>query len=312
MNVLIANALGPVFFVAALGYFAGYRKIVDNRNLAPLTFTLMNFALPASLFISIATTSRRVLSAQTPVIFTLGASMLVIYALTWLLQRRLCTGPSQSAVQALTVAFPNCVAVGIPLLGSLFGPEGLVPVAVAIAVGAIVISPLTISILEATTQQAQKQRPSVRFARAVFGAFRKPVVLAPLFGLVVCVSGFQLPGLATRMLMLIGQTTGGLALFLTGLIVSAHAFKLDKNVVAGTLLKNILQVAIMLLLVRSTRMPQPFAREALIIAALPAGFFGTVFSVAYDKPPVTASSTLAVSTLFSIVTLPLAIFLTRA
>lgn len=312
MNGLIANALGPVFFVLALGYFAGYRKIVDNRSLAPLTFTLMNFALPAALFISIAETSRKILLAQTPLIFTLGASMLVIYASTWLIQRKLRTGPSQSAVQALTVAFPNCVAVGIPLLGSLFGPEGLVPVAVAIAVGAIVVSPLTLSILEATPQQAQKQAAGVRFVQAVFGAFRKPVVLAPLFGLVMSASGFRLPDLATRMLMLIGQTTGGLALFLTGLIISAHPFKLDKSVVTGTLLKNVLQVGVMLLLVHSTRIPQPFAREALMIAALPAGFFGTVFSVAYDEPPVIASSTLAASTVFSIVTLPLVIFLIRA
>jgi malonate transporter len=35
MDNPVATALVPVFFVMALGYFAGRRRIVDNHNLPP-------------------------------------------------------------------------------------------------------------------------------------------------------------------------------------------------------------------------------------------------------------------------------------
>ena len=41
--------------------------------------------------------------------------------------------------------------------------------------------------------------------------------------------------------MLIGQATGGVALFLTGLILSSQPLLLDRNVISGALLKNVAQ-----------------------------------------------------------------------
>jgi malonate transporter len=44
------NALAPIFAVMGLGYFAGWIRDVDNRNVTELNALVMVFALPASLF----------------------------------------------------------------------------------------------------------------------------------------------------------------------------------------------------------------------------------------------------------------------
>jgi len=51
---MIAEALVPVFFVMALGYVAGARRIIDNQHVASLNVLLMTFVLPAALFLGVA------------------------------------------------------------------------------------------------------------------------------------------------------------------------------------------------------------------------------------------------------------------
>ena len=138
MGSTIADALCPVFFVLVLGFFAGYRKLVDNKNVSQLNHTLMDFALPCSLFVAIARTSRAILLEQNRLVLALGLAMVLSYALTWVFERKLFhASRNDAAVQSLTVSFANNVAVGLPLLASVVGPEGTVAVAAAIAVGAI-------------------------------------------------------------------------------------------------------------------------------------------------------------------------------
>ena len=61
---------------------------------------------------------------------------------------------------------------------------------------------------------------------------------------------------------------------------------------------------------KKLRVPAPAARQGVLLAAVPAGFFGTVFGARFGVASVEASSTLIASTLFSIVTLSLVIYLT--
>jgi malonate transporter len=58
---ILLNALVPIFGVMGLGYFAGWIRDVDNRHVSELNALVMDFALPASLFVAMATTPSAVL-----------------------------------------------------------------------------------------------------------------------------------------------------------------------------------------------------------------------------------------------------------
>ena len=51
MDILL-NALVPIFAVMGLGYFAGWIRDVDNRHVSELNALVMDFAVPASLFVA--------------------------------------------------------------------------------------------------------------------------------------------------------------------------------------------------------------------------------------------------------------------
>jgi malonate transporter and related proteins len=156
---ILLNALVPIFAVMGLGYFAGWIRDVDNRHVAELNALVMDFALPASLFVAMATTPSAVLLSQWPLFVTFLVSYLLLYAVSYAMQRRLFRlPPADAAIQALTIAFPNNAAAGLPLIAAVFGPGNIVSVALSIAVGSIFLSPLTLGILEANEAAASRSK----------------------------------------------------------------------------------------------------------------------------------------------------------
>ena len=303
---ILTDILLPVFFVLALGFYAGKRGRVDNRNTASINVLLMHFALPCSLFLGIARTSLPLLRSQVPLLAVVAVAMGLTYALQFYLNRRFFhIALRESAVGSLTSSFANNVAVGIPLLVSLYGPPGLTAVAVGIVVGALLLSPLTLVILESQQASTGTQWPK-RFAAACLASVRRPVVLAPIAALLFLLAGFKLPVFLTNSLDLIGKSTVGLALFLTGLLLSSQPFHFSMAVFTGVLNKNFMQPAIAAALVILFRLPTDLGREAFMLAVLPAGFFGTVFGARYGLNSVEMNSILVLSTAVSIVTIPLA------
>ncbi len=159
---MILGSIVPVFFVMALGYLAGWTRDIDNHHVAELTALVMDFAVPASLFVATAQTPRTLLLQQGNLIAVLAISMLLIYGLVFLLQRSLFKlDTRQAAVGSLTVAFPNLASAGLPLISSVFGAGHAVSVGVSLAVGLIMLSPLTLVLLE-TGEQTPKDVPVLR------------------------------------------------------------------------------------------------------------------------------------------------------
>ena len=101
-----------------------------------------------------------------------------------------------------------------------------------------------------------------------------------------------------------------MALFLTGLILSSQPLLLDRNVISGALLKNVAQPCAGLIILLP--MHKDTARAAILLTALPSGFFGVLFGLRYGVEFHEAGSTLIVSTILSALTLAAALILTAA
>ena len=74
---MILGSIIPVFFVMVLGYLAGWTRDIDNHHVAELNALVMDFALPASLFVAMVQTPRAQLLQQSSLMVVLGVSMLV-------------------------------------------------------------------------------------------------------------------------------------------------------------------------------------------------------------------------------------------
>jgi malonate transporter len=304
MTKILADALAPIFAGLLLGYCAGLWRKMDNENVKTLITFVMSFAIPCSLFLAIADTPRAALRRQVAPALVLAAVYFILYGLSFLWTRsKENLNNADSSVVALTLGFPNSAAVGLPLLASVFGPQATVTVATSIAIGSITVSPITLALLESNGKGAPGGAALRTFAFSVGRSFRKPIVWAPLLGLVFSCAGIDLPSFLHRSLAVMGSASTGSALVLTGLVVSAQRFEIGKSALIAVFLKNALQPAIALGVCLLFHLPAEQVRYVILISAIPCGFFGVVFGKSVSSSPKLASSSLIASYLLGIATL---------
>jgi len=302
----ILASLVPVFFVMILGFVAGLTKDIDNRNIGSLNALVMDFALPAALFTAMAQTPREAMIGQANLALALLLAMLIVFAAAFVIETRVFgTDRRESALSALTASAPNVGSAGLPVIAAVFSRSASVSVAVAVAIAAIVMTPLSLMLLEAAGPGERSVSKIVR------GALVKPIVIAPVLGLLLSLGGISLPSLLDSGLTLVGQGASGAALFLTGLVLSAQPFRFNTNVGVGAVMKNIIQPALAgalaLLLLQGAE-----ARVAVVLMAVPSGAFGVLFAIRYGVPSAQIGTTLIVSTIASALTLAASIVLSTA
>ncbi|GJH13257.1 AEC family transporter [Caballeronia novacaledonica] len=325
MFSVLALALAPTFFVMALGYGAGKSGHIDNSNVRNLNIIVMSYCLPASLFVATATTRWSELLSQWPILLSLSITMMGVYV-TWYAYQRWARHQTstEAALQALAVGQPNYAAAAFPVISALFGVEHLSTVAIGIAVGSLLPSPLTLALLEldgpVQTENRTQLPPSVRvinstrckaaarhLSAAVWHAVTKPIVLAPVFGTLFSLSGLQLPNVASASLRQIGVAAGGMGLLVTGIVLSKTHFRLTFNTSLGVCVSNIVQALVAFAICRAVNASPEITKLTVIMAALPSGFFGILFGNSYGRVSSEANSTIIASTLLSSVTLAVSI-----
>ncbi len=310
MPGMIANTLVPIFFGLLLGYLAGWRGIVDNKNVAGLNTFLLNYAIPAALFLATAQTPRQMLAYHAKLFGILALSMIIMFVLALAIELKLFKFTlADSAAVTLTVALPNWVAVGLPLFIGLYGPQSTAPVAVAIVCGNVVAAPMSLLLLEAGSVEASSASVLRRFGLSLWRTLMKPVVLGPIIGMGFSLAGYALPLVLVRSIGFFSQTAAGVGLFVTGLVLSRESVSLGINVSGGLVLKMIVQPLLTFVLASLLKYPTQVVRDAVLLMACPSGFMGVLFGVAYNARSREAGSLLLLSCALSALTLSLVILL---
>ena len=105
----------PVFFVLALGYFAGRARKFDPDQVAGLSELVLDYALPAMLFVATVKTPReRLLSegayALALLIAIVGLFLVVVFVSTRILHHSL----GEAALQANLASYPSVAFLARP------------------------------------------------------------------------------------------------------------------------------------------------------------------------------------------------------
>jgi malonate transporter len=302
-TMTILASLAPVFLVMALGYWAGRTKEFDTRNIGSLNALVMDFALPAALFTAMAQAPRDAMLDQAQLALVLLAAMLIAYGITYFVQARCFGGDArESALIALTASGPNVGSACLPIVAALFSKSASISVAVAVALAAIVVTPISLLLLESADGKG------ANVALIAKKVLLQPIVLAPVLGLLCSLAGLPIPPLLESTLTLVGQGASGMALFLTGLVLSAQPVKLSASVGLTVAVKNVLQPLLTALLTLLL-LDGLEARVAIMLMAVPSGAFGVLFAIRYGVASAQIGTMLIASTLLSIVTLTTAILL---
>ena len=293
---LIFQSLIPLAFVIGLGWFAGWRDIIDARHSSSLATYVMSFSFPCLLFAKTATTSLQHLFNY-QFIAGLSLGLLGMYLALFLVNRYLRRmSISHSCQIAFVCAFPDMAFMGIPIFLVLFGEESLISIVIGNVITSLIMIPLTVSILE--IEGASEVKTSIM--SLVLKVFKKPLVLAPIIGAIFSGFSLPLPALARESLQLIGGTTSGVSLFALGLIMSQDKVSVSKSVLFNVFNKLVVHPLIMWGLVVAFGITGVLAKEAILLCALPPAIMTTMFAVKYNVLTLESTSSTVLGTVLAL------------
>jgi malonate transporter and related proteins len=312
MLLQILTIIVPIFFVLLLGYVAGRAKEFGSDQVAGINELVLDFALPASLFVGTVSTPREQLLQQGPFVLALLVGIVGLYVIVLLLGRQLFRhAMGLAALQAITVCFSAGPYFGPAVLTPVYGASSAVAISMIAIILNIVIVPMTLILIEVSrgTEGSEVKSIASLVGPALANAVKTPFVWAPLLAVALVLVGVRVPHLVDSALSLIGEATGGVALFVAGLMIAAHKVTFNLEVVVNTVLKMLVQPAVFFLLALAFGVKPPFLYEGLLLTALPSGPMGILLATRNKMYESDASSALAITSIAMLITLPIILYL---
>jgi len=311
----LVGALVPVFFVLALGYFAGKRNSFDADQAAGLSKLAVSYALPAALFVGMTDIPKDLLLQQGRLVIALILSHAGLFLVTWACFRLTKIVSSTAAIiYALMLSTSATPVFGLAVLRPLLGPTssgavGLIALAINLTVPpAIILLEMDAASKQKIVSNSTKQNPILTGLTA---GLTSPLLWAPILGIAIVLAGYHLPMVVTSSFQLIGSITSGVAVFAVGLVLAAHRISLSRVVLLGTLGRIIVQSVVLFALVHLLNVVSPFAREALVCCSFPLATVVVLFAARYKSSEAESASMLLFSTLALAVTVPAMLWLSR-
>jgi len=312
----LVGALLPVFFVLALGYFAGKRHAFDADQAAGLSELALFYALPASFFVSMTDIPRDLLLQQGRLVLALILAHAGLFLVAWFalgLVKPL--HGTLSIIYALMLSTSATPVFGLAVLEPILGPTSAGTVGlVALAINLTVPPAVILLEMDAAAKHQQAATDSSRPSAILTGlnaGLKSPLLWAPILGIAVVLASIHLPAVAASCLELIGSATSGVAVFAVGLILAAHPVRLSPGVLAGSLARITVQSAVLFALLHLLHVISPFARESLVCCSFPLATVVVLFAARYKAAQSQTASMLLVSTLALAITVPAMLWMSR-
>lgn len=302
MDVLI-DVVIPVFGIVLAGYLAGRFNILGPESAIALNRFVFFFALPALLFVFTARAPiDKVLNWPFIGAFVGGGVLTLLVALivgkVWFRYDF-----ATLSMNGLTVVFGNVTYMGVPLLLTAYGPDGVLPTIAATLAVSFVFVAGGIAALEASRATGPSaKRIFLRVSRTILVS---PLVLPLLLGILFSWFELPLPKVAGNFLDLMSASTGPGALFALGLSLVGRQVMGGAGEVAWiTLLKLAVNPLFTFLLVTYLfEMPPLWSRAAVILSAMPIGAGAYVIAQQYEVHVERVSAALVVTTAISVATI---------
>jgi malonate transporter and related proteins len=129
MLITSFSVLLPVFFVMALGYWAGRTKRFDADQTRGFNDLVMIFALPSLMFVATVTTTRSEIISESFLLTALLIAFLGLFiAVTLFSMSVLRHEIGAAGLQAFLITFPSVAFFGIPIFKGLFGEGSLLSI----------------------------------------------------------------------------------------------------------------------------------------------------------------------------------------
>lgn len=208
-------------------------------------------------------------------------------------------GKPDYEVERLSVVYSNCGFIGIPLINGVFGPEGVLYLTAYLTVFNICL--WTHGVLQIVAGSD---------IRSMLKNLISPAIVCCIIGIIMFIFKIKFPEPVAKAVEDIGSMNSPLAMIIAGSTIAAADLKSALSHLRAyyiVILRHIVVPVVCVLIFIPLGFEEIVSVTAVIEAACPIAASGTMFAINYNKNALYASEMFAISTILSVITLPLII-----
>lgn len=299
---VISSAMGPIVFVLAISFFCGKMNYFSEEATQAFAKFVVNIALPLALFLAAAKVSPDVL-LNGKYFLSIAVGLISTFIIGLICARLFFKhNTKDSAGQALAVSFPDMAYCGPPVLLATVGSSGLISMVIGNIIYTVIIIPIAMILLS-------QDGKNVSLLTTLKEAVQKPLVILPVLGAILAITGVKLPQVAYDSVEEVGKCAGGVALFFLGLMISKIKLKANVEIIFNVIIKNILQGALVLGTGLFLGLETDLLKAAFVIGILPTATAVPAICITSKAYIEDSASTVLLSTLCSFVTIIIGIII---
>lgn len=299
MIQLLINSFLPVALLILLGYISAKKLIFKYEDALSIIKYIGVIAVPAltlKMTVSISFSNVNWLLISSYIISELIIYLAAIFIAKYFFNLKW----NESILIGMASSFANHLLFVYPIALNEYGPELIDPIIAIIGfdVAFLVVNLIILDFIK---------YKNLELSHIVFKQLSNLPLLAVLTGLFIVFLDFNLPLSIERALNFISGSAAPCALFAAGIILSQKIEKTDlkiSNLIIGfkILLHPLIAILVMWNL---NEIEFSISETAIMVAAAPVGLMALVFSTQYDVNPNAITRALLISTLLSIISIPL-------
>ncbi len=304
INILI-NQMAGLFLVMFLGYLLFKIKLVDDTFSKGLTSLIINVTMPCLLISSVMeTTERQPVSNVLLILLVAFALYFVIFPIVGIIiAKMLRVKPNQEGMYMFMTSFSNIGFMGFPIISAVAGPVGLFYATIFNMVFNLGIFTIGIWLVSYGKKEGVKFSPRKLLSPGFLGA---------CFALLVYFLNLELPIFLNTAIDLVGDITSPAAMLVTGFTLAKMDIKNVFNDWRIYVWLAIKQIALPLILWIPFTMlfeNETIRYVSLVLAGMPVANMAVLYATTYGSDEELAARSVFITTLFSLITVPLCVWI---
>ncbi len=291
-----------IFILMVVGYIARRAKALDKELVKGLSGFILNVAIPFTIIVSFdRSISRSAMPDLAKIglwaILILGASAIVA---TFVYRK---FPDDKRKVLSYVTVFSNCGFMGFPVAESVFGKIGVMYASIYVIVFQIFIWTYGVNLFMGKSGKSQLKE-----------ALLNPGNIAVVLGMAIWLLPFELPGAVHDSIVILSQMTTPLSMIVVGATLADIPLRglfSGLELWIGTVVRIVVIPAALYGIMRLFGIDDLPAKVAAFLTAMPAAAQSVIFAERYGANAALASRTVFVSTVLSILTLPVFAMLFR-
>ncbi len=304
LSLILLKQVSVMLILICIGAICFKTRLVSLEGNKSLTNLVLYIVNPAVIIVSYQQDfSPRLFKGLGYALLLSAAGLLLFIAVSYLFLRG--KDKDSISIERINASYSNCGFMGIPLALALFGSEGVLYITAINTVFNIMVwthGVFTIS----------GEKSEVSFKKII----TNPTILATILGFLLFVFQIRIHGLLFDTLSYVNNIITPLAMFVAGVTIANSSLlkALRKpKIYFVSALKLIITPVILILLLYFFPCPNETAKITTIVGlSCPSATIGTMLAIRFDKNSSYSSQMFGLSTILSVVTLPIIVYIAKA